>query len=75
MSTSTISKQDRVINYLIRGKTLSQDSAWSMFQVANLRATMSDIRPLLKSKGFLVIKNTGRFGETRYGVVSHKKRS
>ena len=40
MSTSTLSKQDRVINHLLKGKTLSQDSAWSMFKVANIRATV-----------------------------------
>lgn len=66
----TITKQDRVINYLLNGKTLSQDSAFSMFGVGNLRATISDIKPFLKSQGFNVITKTGRQGETRYGVVS-----
>jgi len=75
MSTSTLSKQDRVINHLLKGKTLSQDSAWSMFKVANIRATISDIKPFLKSKGYSIIKNTGRLGETRYGLVSRKNRS
>ena len=41
-----MTKQDRVINYLTKGKTLSQDSAYSMFEVGNLRATISDIKPL-----------------------------
>ena len=31
-----MTKQDRVINYLTKGKTLSQDSAYSMFEVGNL---------------------------------------
>lgn len=66
----TITKQDRVINYLLNGKTLSQDSAFSMFGVGNLRATISDIKPFLKSQGFNVVTKTGRQGETRYGVVS-----
>ena len=66
----TITKQDRVANYLLNGKTLSQDSAFSMFGVGNLRATISDIKPFLKSQGFNVITKTGRQGETRYGVVS-----
>lgn len=71
-----MTKQDRVINYLSRGKTLSQDSAESMFEVANLRATISDIRPLLKSQGFNITRMTGRNGETRYGVsaVATKRR-
>ena len=43
-----MTKQDKVLNYLTRGKTLSQDSAYSMFDVGNLRATISDIKPTLK---------------------------
>ena len=66
----TITKQDRVINYLLKGKTLSQESAYSMFEVGNLRAAISDIKPLLKSQGFNVVTKTGRNGETRYGAVS-----
>lgn len=65
-----ITKQSRVAHYLINGKTLSQDSAFSMFGVGNLRATISDIKPFLKSQGFNVVTKTGRQGETRYGVVS-----
>jgi hypothetical protein len=66
----TITKQDRVINYLLRGKTLSQESAYNMFEVGNLRATISDIKPELRSQGFKVVTRTGRQGETRYGVIS-----
>lgn len=66
----TTTKQDRVMNYLMRGKTLSQDSAYTMFEVGNLRATISDIKPELKANGFNVITKVGRNGETRYGVVS-----
>lgn len=72
MATTNVTKQDRVINYLRRGKTLSQDSAASMFNVGNLRATISDIRPVLKSQGFSVVRTTGRNGETRYGVSAHR---
>ena len=32
-----MTKQDRVINYLSRGRTLSQDSAYSMFEVGGQR--------------------------------------
>jgi hypothetical protein len=66
----TITKQDRVMNYLLRGKTLSQESAFNMFEVGNLRATISDIKPELKAQGFNVITKVGKNGETRYGVVS-----
>lgn len=69
-----VTKQDRVMNYLRKGRTLSQDSAYSMFEVGNLRATISDIKPMLKSQGYIVTKTTGRQGETRYGVTSKKSR-
>jgi hypothetical protein len=72
--TSTLTKQDRVINYLRKGKTLSQDSAFSMFEVGNLRATISDIKPTLKSQGFSVVTSVGRNGETRYGLSSRKSK-
>jgi len=65
-------KQNKVINYLMRGNTISQDSAYSMFGVANLRATISDIRPILRAKGFNVINTTGRNGKTRYGLIQRK---
>tara|TARA_Y100000385_G_C12728848_1_gene481810 strand:+ start:264 stop:491 length:228 start_codon:yes stop_codon:yes gene_type:complete len=74
MATATLTKQDRVINYLSRGRTLSQDSAYSMFEVGNLRATISDIKPIVTKNGFNVVRSTGRGGETRYGLVQRKKR-
>ena len=67
-----VTKQDRVMNYLRKGRTLSQDSAYSMFEVGNLRATISDIKPLLKSQGYTVTKTTGRQGETRTSKKSRK---
>jgi len=72
-----MTKQERVINYLSKGKTLSQDSAYSMFDVGNLRATISDIKPTLKNQGFTVVRSTGRNGETRYGATAtcSKKRT
>ena len=70
-----MTKQDRVINYLRKGKTLSQDSAYSMFDVGNLRATISDIKPTLKSEGFAVVRTTGRQGETRYGATAIKTKA
>jgi len=72
---TTVTKQERVMNYLLRGKTLSQDSAFSMFDVGNLRATISDIKPLIRSRGFVVSKSVGRNGETRYGLFRRKNRS
>jgi hypothetical protein len=71
--TTTLTKQDKVLNYLSRGRTLSQDSAFSMFGVGNLRATISDIKEHAHSIGLHVFRTTGRHGETRYGLT--KKRS
>lgn len=70
-----MTKQDKVLNYLTRGKTLSQDSAYSMFEVGNLRATISDIKPTLKKSGFTVVRSTGRQGETRYGASKTRRRT
>tara|TARA_Y100001972_G_C7565201_1_gene283788 strand:+ start:251 stop:475 length:225 start_codon:yes stop_codon:yes gene_type:complete len=70
-----MTKQDKVLNYLTRGKTLSQDSAYSMFEVGNLRATISDIKPTLKKSGFTVVRSTGRQGETRYGASKNRRRT
>lgn len=69
----TVTKQDKVMNYLQKGNTLSQDSAYNMFGVSNLRATISDVRPILKSQGFNVVTKTGRHGETRYGLIRQRK--
>ena len=65
-----MTKQERVINYLRRGRTLSQDSAYTMFEVGNLRATISDIKDNLKTQGYSITKSIGRNGETRYGIAS-----
>jgi hypothetical protein len=65
----TVTKQQRVMNYLVKGKTLSQDSAQTMFGIGNLRATISDIRPTLEASGYSVVRTTGRKGETRYGLA------
>ena len=69
-----MTKQDRDVNYLRRGRTLSQDSAYSMFEVGNLRATISDIKPIVTKNGFNVVRSTGRNGETRYGLIRKTKR-
>jgi hypothetical protein len=75
MTTTFISKQDKVIRYLTKGKTLSQDSAYNMFEVGNLRATMSDIKPIVTKQGYNIIRKAGRGGETRYGLVRRTTKS
>lgn len=71
---TTMTKQDKVLNYLSKGKTLSADSAYNMFGVANLRATISDIKHYANSLGFNVVRTTGRYGETRYGFSPVKNK-
>tara|TARA_A100001201_G_scaffold35411_2_gene37498 strand:- start:3233 stop:3442 length:210 start_codon:yes stop_codon:yes gene_type:complete len=66
----TLTKQDKVIRYLSTGRTLSQESAYNMFGVGNLRATISDIGSL----GYHVVRTTGRQGESRYGLTTKKRR-
>lgn len=74
MAGMGFTKQEKVMSYLTKGKTLSQDSAYTLFNVGNLRATISDIKPMLRSQGFNVVTTTGRGGETRYGVIATKSK-
>ena len=67
-----LSKQARVFRYLCKGRTLSEKSAFNIFGVSNLRATMSDIKPHVSSLGFTVKRTTGRTGETRYGLLTDR---
>jgi len=67
MTNTTTTKQQRLFNYLSRGKSVSADSAFSMFGIRNLRATVSDLRDAL---GAEITWYTGRHGETRYYLAS-----
>ena len=67
MSSNTLSKKRRVINYLSSGKGLTPAEAKSRFGVGNLRATISDIRSMVESFGnweFTSEPTTN--GKTRY---------
>ena len=64
MSNTTLTKQDKVVVFFY-WKTLSAESAESMFGVSNLRATISDIHRHL---GYQIKRTTGRSGESRYFV-------
>lgn len=62
MATTKISKQRRVINYLANGNTLSAAQARNWYGVKNLRATMSDIRPIVQEYGnWQVVNEDGRY--------------
>lgn len=68
MTCTILTKQDKVVRFLSSGKTLSANSAESMFGVSNLRATISDIHRHL---GYQIKRTTGRSGESRYGFIFH----
>lgn len=58
----TVSKQNRVINFLTTGKTLTAAQARNWYGVKNLRATMSDIRCIVERFGnWEVITDNGRY--------------
>ena len=67
MSNNTLTKKRRVINYLASGKGLTPAEARSRFGVANLRATISDIRDLVEAYGnWQIVSESTSNGSTRY---------
>ena len=67
MSNSTMTKKRRVINYLASGKGLTPNEARSRFGVANLRATISDIKSQVEAYGnWEITTEATPTGLTRY---------
>ena len=65
--TNTMTKKRRVINYLAAGKGLTEAEARSRFGVANLRATISDIRDMVEAHGnWEITSEPTTTGKTRY---------
>ena len=63
----TMTKKRRVINYLASGKGLTEGEARSRFGVANLRATVSDIREMVEAHGnWEITSESTSTGKTRY---------
>jgi len=64
----TITKQNKVINYLSkRGRTLTAAEARARFGVQNLRATISDIREVVEEFGnWRVETRISPTGRTQY---------
>ena len=63
----TMTKKRRVINYLASGKGLTPAEAKSRFGVANLRATISDIREMVEAHGnWEITSESTSSGKTRY---------
>ena len=67
MSSNTLTKKRRVINYLAGGKGLTPNEAKSRFGVGNLRATISDIRSQVEAFGnWEITSESTSTGMTRY---------
>jgi len=64
---ATMSKKRRVINYLSKGKGITANEARSKFGVANLRATISDIKNTVEEYGnWAIVSEETPTGKTRY---------
>lgn len=67
MSSNTLTKKRRVINYLTAGKGLTSNEARSRFGVGNMRALMSDIRSEFEKYGnWEVVTEETSTGTSRY---------
>ena len=67
MSSNTLTKKRRVMNYLASGKGLTPNEAKSRFGVGNLRATISDIRSQVEAFGnWEITSESTSTGMTRY---------
>jgi hypothetical protein len=58
-------KKDKVLNYLTKGRTITESQAYSKFGLKNLRATISDLRE--EGQNFSLVKRTGQ--ETKYKLA------
>ena len=68
-TTKTYTKKQRVMNHLGRGNDLTPKQAFSRFGVANLRATMSNIKSQVEAYGnWAVTSRTLDNGVTCYSM-------
>ena len=66
---STLTKKQRVINFLAKGNDITPKQAYSRFGVKNLRATMSNIRDQVEAYGnWEVTSHTLDNGSICYGM-------
>ena len=64
---TTITKKDRVLNYLHSGRGLTSAQARRLFGVKNFRATISNIKEAVERYGnWRIVSHTNRDGDTRY---------
>ena len=71
MAFRSTSPNRKVVDYLASGKTLTAAQAKARFGVANLRATISDIRSVVEAYGnHEIFSETTATGKTAYGMRS-----
>jgi hypothetical protein len=69
MSNSVQSKKRSVINYLASGRSLTQERAYRLFGVRNLRATISDVREQVEKYGnWRIVRGESRAGDSTYSM-------
>lgn len=71
MAFKSTSKSRKVVDYLASGRTLTAGQAAARFGVANLRATISDIKSVVEAYGNheITVTETAT-GKTAYGMRS-----
>lgn len=68
-NTSTLSKKRRLLDHLAANNTITAAQASRRFGVANIRATMSDIRQQVEAYGnWRIVTGTNERGETVYAM-------
>ena len=72
--SNTLTKKRRLINYLYDGggvnNGITANEAKSKFGIANLRATISDVRSLVEAHGnWEIVSEETATGKTRYFMV------
>jgi len=74
MTTMAMTKKRRLINYLYDGggvnNGITANEAKAKFGIANLRATISDVRSLVEAHGnWEIVSEETSTGKTRYFMV------
>jgi hypothetical protein len=71
MAFKSTSKSRKVVDYLASGRTLTAAQAAARFGVANLRATISDIKSVVEAYGnHEITTEETATGKTAYGMRS-----
>lgn len=58
------SKKDKLANYLVKGRPVTEKLAFSQFKLKNLRATISDLR----EEGYNIVTDRTTNGQLKYVI-------